>query len=85
MKSNVNSTITNRIILLDFLNLCNGQPLTENDDTRCCINTVQPADDEHKMFETCRGLGDRGGTVVKVLCYKSEGDSIPDGVIGIFH
>ena len=28
--------------------------------------------------------GDRGGTVVKVLCYKSEG-SIPDGVIGIFH
>jgi hypothetical protein len=30
--------------------------------------------------------GDRGGTVVKVLCYKSEGrwfDS--DGVIGIFH
>ena len=30
------------------------------------------------------GEGDRGGTVVKVLCYKSEG-SIPDGVIGIFH
>jgi len=28
--------------------------------------------------------GDRGGTVVKVLCYKSEG-SIPAGVIGIFH
>jgi hypothetical protein len=25
-----------------------------------------------------------GGTVVKALCYKSEG-SIPDGVIGIFH
>ena len=27
---------------------------------------------------------DRGSTVVKVLCYKSE-SSIPDGVIGIFH
>ena len=28
---------------------------------------------------------DRGGTVVKVLCYKSEvAGSIPDGVIGIF-
>jgi len=33
-------------------------------------------------------LGDRGGTVVKVLRYKSEGrwfeKKIPDGVIGIF-
>ena len=31
--------------------------------------------------------GDRGGTVVKVLCYKSEevAGSIPDGVIGIFY
>jgi len=28
--------------------------------------------------------GDRGGMVVKVLCYKVAG-SIPDGVIGIFH
>jgi hypothetical protein len=26
-----------------------------------------------------------GGTVVKVLCCKLEGGSIPDGVIGIFH
>jgi hypothetical protein len=26
-----------------------------------------------------------GGTVVKVLRYKSEGRWIPDGVIGIFH
>jgi hypothetical protein len=27
-----------------------------------------------------------GGTVIKVLCYKSEvAGSIPDGVIGIFH
>jgi hypothetical protein len=31
-------------------------------------------------------LGDRGGTVVKVLCYKSRvAGSIPDGVTGIFH
>jgi len=29
-------------------------------------------------------LGARGGTVVKVLCYKSEGRWF-DGVIGIFH
>jgi hypothetical protein len=40
----------------------------------------------------CPGLkinarGDRSGTVVKVLRYKSEkvAGSIPDGVIGIFH
>ena len=31
-------------------------------------------------------FGDRGGTMVKVLCYKSEGPGlIPDGVIGNFH
>ena len=30
--------------------------------------------------------GDRGSTVVKVLCYKSEGRwLIPDGVTGVFH
>ena len=32
------------------------RPLPESDDTRCCINTNQPPDDEHKMPETCRGL-----------------------------
>jgi len=37
------------------LNLCTGQPLTESDDIRCCINTIQPPDDEHIMLETCRG------------------------------
>ena len=26
------------------------------DDTRCCINTIQPPDDEHIMLETCRGM-----------------------------
>ena len=26
------------------------------DDTRCCINTIQPPDDERIMLETCRGL-----------------------------
>jgi len=25
-----------------------------NDDTRCCINTIQPPDDGHIMLETCR-------------------------------
>jgi len=39
-----------------FLNLCTGQPLSESDDIRCCINTIQPPDDEHMMLETCRGL-----------------------------
>ena len=34
----------------------------------------------------CFKLGDRGGTVFKVLCYKSEGRwFIPVGVFGIFH
>ena len=28
----------------------------ESDHTRCCINTIQPPDDEHIMFETSRGL-----------------------------
>ena len=37
-------------------NLYTGRPLTESDDTRCCINTIQPPDDEHVMLETCRGL-----------------------------
>ena len=35
---------------------CTGRPLTESDDTRFCINTVQPPDDERVMLETCRGL-----------------------------
>jgi len=33
-----------------------GRPLTESDDTRCCINTIQPPDDEHVMLEIWRGL-----------------------------
>jgi len=28
----------------------------ESDDTRCCINTIQPPDYEHIMLKTCRGL-----------------------------
>jgi len=39
-----------------ILNLCTGRPLTESDDTRCCISTIKPRDDEHVMLETCRGL-----------------------------
>ena len=35
---------------------CTGRPFTESDDTRCCINTIQPPDDKHMMLETCRGL-----------------------------
>ena len=38
------------------LNLCTGPPLTESDNIRCCINTIQPPDDEHIMLETCREL-----------------------------
>ena len=37
------------------LNLCTGQPLTDSDDTRWCMNTIQPTDDEYIMLETCRG------------------------------
>ena len=40
----------------ELLNLCTGRPLTESDDTRCCINKIQPPDDEHIMLQTCRGL-----------------------------
>ena len=29
------------------LNLCTGRPLTESDDTRCCIKIIQPPDDDH--------------------------------------
>ena len=36
--------------------LCTGRPLTESDYTRCCINTIQPPDDENIMLETCREL-----------------------------
>ena len=27
-----------------------------SDDTRCCISTIHPPDDEHIMLETCGGL-----------------------------
>ena len=37
------------------LNLCTGKPLNESDNTRCCINTIQPPNDEHIMIESCRG------------------------------
>jgi len=37
-------------------NLCTGWSLSESDDTRRCINTIQPPDDEHIMLETCREL-----------------------------
>jgi len=37
------------------LNMCIGQPLTESDDTRCCISTIHPPDVEHIMLEICRG------------------------------
>ena len=36
--------------------LCTGHPLTESDDTRCCINIIQPPDDEHIMLKTHRGI-----------------------------
>jgi hypothetical protein len=32
------------------------QPLTESEDTRRCINTIYPPDDEHIVLETCRGM-----------------------------
>ena len=38
------------------LNVCTRRPLTESDDTRFCINTIEPPDDEQIMLETRRGL-----------------------------
>ena len=32
------------------LNLCTGRPLRESEDTRYCVNKIQPPDDEHIMF-----------------------------------
>ena len=34
-------------VKLSSLNLCTGRPLTECDDTRCCIIQFCPPDDEH--------------------------------------
>jgi hypothetical protein len=31
------------------MHLCTGRPLTESEDTRCCINTIRPHDDEHDV------------------------------------
>ena len=40
-----------------LLNLCTGRPLTESDDARRCINSIQPPDDDNNiMLETYRGL-----------------------------
>ena len=33
-----------------------SKPLNNSDDTRCCINIIQPLDDENIMLETCTGL-----------------------------
>ena len=38
------------------LNMYTGRQVTDSDDTRCCINKIQPPDDERIMLETCRGL-----------------------------
>jgi len=35
---------------------CTGRPLTESDNTRCCIIQFCPPDDEHIVLETCRGI-----------------------------
>jgi len=32
-----------------LLDLHTGRPLTESGDTRCCISTVWPPDDEHDV------------------------------------
>jgi len=39
-----------------FLVILDNSPVFQTDDTRCCINTIQPPDDEHIMLETCRWL-----------------------------
>jgi len=37
-------------------NLRTGRPLTEFDETRCCIIQFLSPDDEHIVFETCTGI-----------------------------
>ena len=33
--------------LQSALNQCTGQPFTESEDTRCCVNTIFPPEDGH--------------------------------------
>ena len=35
---------------------CTGRPLTESDDSGCCINKIQPPGDERIMLKTCSRL-----------------------------
>jgi len=39
-----------------LLYLHTGQPLTESDYTRCCINTIDLLMMSTRLLETCRGL-----------------------------
>jgi len=34
-----------------FLYLCTGRSLTESDNTRCCINTIWPPEDEQDIVQ----------------------------------
>ena len=34
-----------------YVMLCTGRPLTESDDTGCCINKIWPPDDEHDVAQ----------------------------------
>jgi len=43
------STGRERISLQFFLNLCTGLSLNESDNTRCCINTIWPPEDEQDI------------------------------------
>jgi len=47
-------SVSSRPVHRFSLNLCTGRPLAESDDTRYCINKIQPPDDEHIMLETGR-------------------------------
>jgi len=40
----------------DFSQPVHGTFIYRCDDTRCCIIQFRPPDDEHIVFETCRGI-----------------------------
>jgi len=42
-------SVSDRPVHRYFLNLCTGRSLTESDDTKCCINTIWPPEDEQDI------------------------------------